>query len=68
MKVYKSFEEIDQELKRLDLQRQIAVEHLKLTGNQVKEDLSPLNWINTLLNVFYKYGITILIKRLFKKL
>lgn len=68
MKVYQSFEEIDEDLKRLNLKRQIAVEELKLTKNQIGEDLAPLNWVDTFIKLFYKYGIWILIKRLFRKL
>ncbi len=36
MKVYNSFEQIDQDLKKLNLERQIAVEELKMTQNQIK--------------------------------
>ena len=53
MKVYQSFEEIDQELKRLNLERKITLEELKLTHNQIKEDLTPLNWVETIFKVFY---------------
>lgn len=66
MKIYNSFEEIEQELKRLNLERKIAVEELKLTQNQIKDDLSPLNWMNTMVRVFSKYGIYYLIRRFFR--
>ena len=68
MKEYQSFEEIDQDLKRIQLERQIAVEELKLTQNQIKDALAPLNWIETLVKMFYKYGFSVLIIRLFKRL
>lgn len=68
MKVYQSFEEIDEDLKRHNLERQIALEELKLTKNQISEDLAPMNWLDTFFKLFYKYGFWILIKRLFKKL
>lgn len=68
MKEYSSFEEIDQDLKRLNLERQIALEELKLTQNQLKTDLAPLNWLDSVLKVFYKYGFSILLNRLFKRL
>lgn len=68
MKVYTSFDEIDDDLKRLNLERQIALEELKLTQNQVKSDLAPLNWLDTVLKVFYKYGFSLLLNRLFKRL
>jgi len=68
MKVYQSFEEIDEDLKRHNLKRQIAIEELKLTKNQLGEDLALLNWLDTFFKLFYKYGLLILIKRLFRKL
>ena len=68
MKEYSSFEEIDQDLKRLNLERQIALEELKLTQNQLKTDLAPLNWLDSVLKVFYTYGFSILLNRLFKRL
>ncbi len=40
-KEYRSFEEIDQRLKILSLQRQIHQEGLKLHINQAKSDLIP---------------------------
>lgn len=66
MRTYNSFEEIDQDLKRLNLERRIAIEEIKLTHNQIREDLSPLNWINTLVRLFSKYGLYYLIRRLFR--
>ena len=67
MKEYNSFDEINNDLKRLKLERQIALEELKLTQNQVKHDLAPLNWLDTVLKVFYKYGFSIVLNRLFKR-
>lgn len=67
MKIYRSFEEIDQDLKRLNLERQIAIEDLKLTKNQIQEDLAPLNWIDTIVSLFVKYGASIILNRVVKK-
>ena len=66
MRIYNSFEEINTELKRLNLERQIAIEELKLTKNHIKDDFGPLNWVNTLLQVFKKYGFYFLLKKLFR--
>ncbi|MEM1001585.1 MAG: DUF6327 family protein [Bacteroidota bacterium] len=68
MKVYESFEEIDLELKKLSLERQIAIEELKLTQNQIKDDLAPLNWLNSLMKMAVKQGFSILIVRLIRRL
>jgi 3-oxoacyl-ACP reductase-like protein len=42
-KRYTSFEEIDQDLKRLYLQSEISKEELKLAARDVKEDIKPSN-------------------------
>jgi hypothetical protein len=68
MKVYESFEEIDRDIKKLDLERQIIVEELKLTKHQIKEDLAPLNWLDSIMKLFSKYGLSILLNRIFRKL
>ena len=65
-KVYKSFDEIELELKRLDLERQIAWEELKGLKGDVKEDLKPLNWVHTSLNYIGKFGSLLFVKKLFK--
>lgn len=66
MKPYQSFTEIEADLKRLDLERKIAFEEMKLLKTEFKEDLKPANWINTLLNVAGKYGLFILMKKFLK--
>ena len=45
MKVYSSFKDIENNLKRLRLERDIAWEELKLMKNEYKEDLKPLQII-----------------------
>jgi hypothetical protein len=66
MKVYNSFEQIDQDLKKLNLERQIAVEELKMTQNQIKSELSLVNWLDAILMSVIKYGGTFVIKRFVK--
>ncbi|MDW5288244.1 hypothetical protein [Formosa sp. PL04] len=65
-KEFKNFEEIKLELKRLDLERQIAWEEMKGLKEDVKEDLNPLNWIQTVLNYIGKVGSLMFIKKMFK--
>lgn len=64
-KDFKTFTEVEHELKRLDLERKIAWEELKGIKEDVKEDLQPLNWVQTILNMGIKYGAFALFKRLF---
>lgn len=43
MKIYTSFEEIDQDIKVLKLQKEISKEEIKLNYNGIKDDFSFLN-------------------------
>lgn len=47
MKEYRSFDEIDRDLKILKLQTQIDKEEIKLTFEQTKESLSPVSFIGS---------------------
>lgn len=68
MKTYTTFEEIDNDLKRYKLERDIAWEELKLTKSEFKEDLQPLNWLSAALKLTGKYSFIALIRKwLFKK-
>lgn len=60
---YTSFKDIDNDLKRFKLERDIAWEQLKLVKHQYKEDLHPLNWVNTALQLTGKYSFIKLIKK-----
>ncbi len=66
MKNYQSFTEIETDLKRLNLERKIAFEEMKLLKTEFKEDLKPSNWINTILQVVGKYGLYVLMKKFLK--
>ena len=61
--MYKNFEQIDYDLTRLNLERQIALEEIKGPKQEVKEDLSPYSWITTVLSAVKKYGILYLIRK-----
>ncbi|WP_066219325.1 DUF6327 family protein [Formosa haliotis] len=65
-KDYNSFDEIEYELKRLDLERQIAWEEMKALKIDVQEDLKPLNWVHTAINYTGKIGSLMFMKKLFK--
>ncbi|MGR7811873.1 DUF6327 family protein [Lacinutrix undariae] len=67
MKHYESFNDIDQALKTLKLERNIALEEMKLLKNEFKDNLKPASWVETLLSVAGKYGGYVLLKRFFKR-
>lgn len=64
--MYQNFDEIEFDLQRLDLERQIAMEELKGLKQEVKEDLSPYNWLSTAISLVKKYGVLYLIKKILK--
>ncbi len=66
MKQYQSFEDIEQDLKRLSLERSIALEQIKLSKNNFTSNLKQKNWFSLVLDLARKYGFYILLKRLIK--
>ncbi|GGG58355.1 hypothetical protein [Bizionia arctica] len=64
---YKNFEQIETELQLLDLERQVAWEELKLLKTEFKEDFRPLNWVEPIIKGASKYGLIMLIKKIFFK-
>ena len=64
--MYRNFDEIEYDLQKLDLERKIALEELKGLKQEVKEDLSPYNWLSTSISIVKKYGILYLIKKILK--
>lgn len=66
MKEYKSFEEIEQDLTRLNLERNISLEQMKLSKNKFKYDLKQKNWLRLIINAAGKYGFYVLLKRFIK--
>lgn len=64
--MYNNFDEIEFDLQRLNLERQIAMEELKGLKQEVKEDLNPYNWLSTAISLIKKYGILYLIKKILK--
>ena len=49
IKTYQSFDEIDRDLKRLSLERRIAIEELKMVKSDFEDSLRP---ISILISVF----------------
>lgn len=65
MKNYTTFEDIEYDLKRLNLERQIAFEELKGVKSNLQEDLKPSYWVQTVLNLGIKFGSYRLLKKIF---
>jgi len=63
---YTNFEDLEHDLKRLKLERNIAIEELKMVKSDYAEALTPLNWIQTGISFAGKYGLFVLLKRIFK--
>lgn len=66
MRTYNSFEDIDHDLKRISLERDIAWEELKLSKGEIADHLSYPNWINSIFKGLSKYGFYLLIKKFIK--
>ncbi|WP_062055397.1 DUF6327 family protein [Aquimarina longa] len=65
-KTYTSFKEIEKDLHKLSLQRQICLEEMKLLKSEFKKELQPYQWVSITLSAIKKYGIFYMIKKLFK--
>lgn len=66
MKTYNSYEDIERDLKRYKLERQIALEELKAIKGEFKEDLQPFNWVKTGFHYASKFGVMLLIKKILR--
>ncbi|MGB1210592.1 MAG: hypothetical protein ACPG41_04165 [Lacinutrix venerupis] len=66
-KTFLNFNDIEVELRRLDLEREIAKEELKSVKGDLKESLQPSEWMQTGLKVAGKIGSMMLLKKLFRK-
>jgi hypothetical protein len=66
MKSYENFEQIEQDLKRLNLERQIALEELKIVKHGFERKLKPINMISGVLKFVSKYGLLMIAKKVFK--
>lgn len=66
MKIYNNIENLEKDLKILDLERQIAWEEIKAVKEEYKEDFKPYNWIQSGLKVASKFGAMMMLKKIFK--
>jgi len=63
---FNSFKELEMELKRLSLEREIAKEKLKGSKLEIQSEIDSINWLKSAVNVFKKYGALVLLRRLLK--
>ncbi|MDV7139552.1 DUF6327 family protein [Maribacter sp. TH_r10] len=66
MKEYRSFTEIDRQLKILNLQREIDLEHFKLSLNRFRTDLYPTQLLGGFKGIIQKTVITFILQKLRK--
>jgi hypothetical protein len=67
MKHYSDVESIERDLKIFKLERDIAWEEIKAVKEEYKENLKPLNWVQSGLKFLGKYGLTVLLKKILAK-
>lgn len=66
MKHYKTEQQIKQDLRRLQLEKEIAWEELKTLKDDFKESLQPYQWMQTGLKLFSKFGVMMLVRKIIK--
>ena len=64
---YTNFKDVEYDLKRLNLQRKIAFEELKGIKYELKEDLTPPDWVEPAAKVAGGYALFSIIKHLLKQ-
>lgn len=67
-KQYSSFEDIEQDLKILKLQRQIDEEKLKLSFENTKKELYPVNILGGMAPLLQKIAISLVAKKVLQKI
>ncbi|WP_299046958.1 hypothetical protein [uncultured Polaribacter sp.] len=66
MKTYKNFTQIQHDLEKLNLERQIALEEVKVIKHNFEESLKPLSLLSTFAKFGAKYGSLLVLKKIFK--
>ena len=67
-KQYNSFEDIEQDLRILKLQRQIDEEKLKLSFENTKKELYPVNILGGMAPLLQKIAISLVAKKVLQKI
>lgn len=66
MKVYSSFEEIDNDIAIRKLERDIAFEKVKLNVSKAKDELSPIHLLGGFKGLAQKFVISYIIKKILR--
>lgn len=66
MKQYRTQKDIKKDLHRLQLEKQIAWEELKVVKSDFKETLQPYAWLQTGFKMASKVGVMMLIKKIIR--
>lgn len=66
MKIYTSYSELEKDIRMLQLEREIAVEELKVIKNSYEEKLKPINIALNVLKFTSKYGLLLYVKDFLK--
>lgn len=66
MKVYSSFEEIDNDIAIRKLERDIALEKVKLNVTKTRDQLSPIHLLGGFKGMAKKIAISYIIKKILK--
>ncbi|WP_026755423.1 hypothetical protein [Sediminibacter sp. Hel_I_10] len=64
--MYSNFKEIEYNLERLDLERKIAYEELKVVKDEYVGYFKPISWLQSGFKFAGKYGLFVLLKKLVK--
>ncbi|WP_196886458.1 hypothetical protein [Aureivirga sp. CE67] len=62
-KQYSSFKEIETDLKKLKLKKDISVEEIKLMNNTINEEFKSYKFLVEIINQIRKYGLVFLIEK-----
>lgn len=66
-KKYSSFEEIERDMKILQLQREIDEEKLKLAFQSTKEELNPINILGGFSGIAKKLALSLVTNKILKR-
>jgi len=66
MKQYRTQEDIKKDLRKLQLEKQIAWEELKVVKSDFTEALQPYSWLQTGFKIASKFGVMMLIKKIIR--
>ncbi|WGD35044.1 hypothetical protein [Olleya sp. YS] len=66
MKQYNTQEDIERDIRRLSLEKQIAWEELKIIKEDFRDALQPSHWLQTGFKMFTKLGLMMLVKKIIR--